>query len=103
MTYGGSPGGMRSRRPLDPAVVSQAPVTVPLPPELFGEPEVAVLDHPLWGQGFYLGYREVRRAFEEPGIQPRRRCIEPVRRYLEDGDLGPLPLLLLGDRFPEAA
>jgi len=89
--------------PLDPAMVSQAPVTVPLPPELLREPEVAVLDHPLWGQGFYLGYREVRRAFEKPGSFWHRRRIEPVQRYLEDEDLDPLPLLLLGDRFPEAA
>ena len=88
---------------LDPTLVDSAPVTVPLPPDLLDEPEVAVLHHPRWGQGFYVGYGEVRRAFADSDRRLRRGDARAVRSYLEDPDVDPLPLLWLGDAYPEAA
>ncbi len=93
----------REGKALDPALVGAAPVRMPVPRELSLEREVAVLHHPRWGQGFYLGYGEVRRAFIDPKRALRRGGSHAVRSYLEDADLDPLPLLLLGNRHPDAA
>jgi len=94
---------LREGTPLDPALVSAAPISVPIPPELLCEREVAALHHPRWGQGFYVGYGEVRRAYLMPKRGLRRSGLRAVRDYLEDPDIDPLPLIQLGERYPEAA
>jgi hypothetical protein len=93
----------REGAPLPAAMLDAAPTRFSVPPDLLREPDVAILDHPRWGQGIFVGYGALRAAFQDPKGALQRRGVIEVREYLMDKEAVPLPLILLGDRYAEAA
>ncbi len=89
--------------PLPAAALEAAPTSFAVPHELLDEPDVAILDHPRWGQGIFVGYGALRAAFQDPKRALRDGGVREVRDYLMDEEAGPLPLIMLGERYPLGA
>ncbi len=75
--------------------------SMPLPESLLHEEDVGVLHHPRWGLGFYSNYRSLRAACQDPETALDRGEADILLHFLEARDIDPLPLLFLGEQYPQ--